>query len=338
MILAVLLFVPLSLGAASFVSVVTGGLRELELTKRDPRLCVLTNAGYVILWGETTEAYVDLLHEETGASVGRGNLLFLHSASEDPLKAALFRKDTGDCVFITSQGDGEVKMVKVNLSPERTTDPKAWPEVQRALGRDAFPLASILGAWAKGAPYDLLKCAEFHNHLCPGVTSGYFIAKFIRKHYPLGKGQSYRFIACPPWCKDDAIQVLLDLTPGKKGLYVMDLSEEQKGALPDPDVAGILVLWEEDKKAGRAVVLKFNWEEAYRASGVRAEKIRPAGGMNNPLFWTSRIKAALGLISYLDEPERFVGVLAEVTIDTAGLGKLSQAGSNPYEVLGYVRK
>jgi len=226
----------------------------------------------------------------------------------------------------------------VNLSPGRTTDPEAWPEIEKVLGPDAFPFASILGAWAKGAPYDLLKAAEFHNHLCPGVTSGYFITKFLQGHYPLNEGQSYKFIACPPWCKDDAIQVLLDLTPGKRSLYVMDLSEEQKKALPDPDVAGILVLWDESAKAGKAVVLEFRWEEAFRVSGVKPEEIRPRGGMQNPLFWTSRVKAALGLIPHLHEPERFVGVLAEMPLDAAGLNRLCQAGSNPYEVLGYVRR
>lgn len=335
-LLLVVLF-PLSLRAGNVALVVRDGLRELGLKKGDPRLGILTNAGYVSLRGGMTEALVDILQNETGASLGKGNLLFVHSSQRDPLKVALFRRDTGDCVFIKDDGKG-LQKVFANLSPERATDPNKWGEIQGAFGRDAFAFASILGAWAKGAPHDLLKAAEFHNHLCPGVTSGYFIARFIQGRFPLGEGQSYRFIACPPWCKDDAIQVLLDLTPGKKGLYVMDLSEEQKEALPDPDVAGILVLWDEGKKAGRAVILEFNWEEAYRVSGVKPEEIRPKGGMGNPLFWTSRIKAALGLIPYSDQPERFVGILGEYEIDAQGLDRLCRAGSNPYDVVGYTKE
>ncbi len=40
------------------------------------------------------------------------------------------------------------------------------------------------------------------------------------------------FIACPNACKDDAIQVLLDVTPGKKTLIVKQLTEDQEKQVP----------------------------------------------------------------------------------------------------------
>ena len=80
-----------------------------------------------------------------------------------------------------------------------------------------FTLASMANVWAKGGPYDFLKSAELHNHICPGLTSGYLMAHYILDHFPLKDGERYTVVACPVWCKEDAFQVVMDCTPGKKG-------------------------------------------------------------------------------------------------------------------------
>lgn len=88
-----------------------------------------------------------------------------------------------------------------------------------------------------------MKCAEFHNHLCAGIASGYMIVRFIMSKYPLRKGESYKWVASPVFCKEDAIQVLLDVTAGKKSLYVEGLTESQKESLKFENTAGVLVVW-----------------------------------------------------------------------------------------------
>jgi len=60
------------------------------------------------------------------------------------------------------------------------------------------------------------------------------MAHFILKHYPLNKDQRYTIIASPVWCKEDALQVVLDCTPGKRGLVVTPLSEAQKKQITVP--------------------------------------------------------------------------------------------------------
>ncbi|MEA2062402.1 MAG: FmdE family protein, partial [Gemmatimonadota bacterium] len=197
---------PGHLEAADMKTLLNGAMESLGEVKGSPGLCVLTDANYVNLNGKSAVGYVDLIQEVTGCSVGRGNLLFFQRKQSHPLIIALLKKDTRDCVVIRHDGR-EAGSVKVNIHPDSVAAPGAWERVSESLGSDAFALVNIGDAWAGGAPYDFLKCAELHNHICPGLCSGYFIAKFIQEKYPLAEGESYSFIACPNWCKDDAVQV-----------------------------------------------------------------------------------------------------------------------------------
>ena len=47
-----------------------------------------------------------------------------------------------------------------------------------------FSLIGLSNVWAKGVPYDFMNAAAFHDHLCPGVTSGYMIIKYVEKKPP----------------------------------------------------------------------------------------------------------------------------------------------------------
>ncbi|MBW1972891.1 MAG: hypothetical protein JRI44_08660 [Deltaproteobacteria bacterium] len=343
-IFSLLIFLSITISGIAFSNNITiaikEGMKTLNIKKSDPNLSVLTNVSYVKLNGKTTEKYVDLIQEITGCSIGKGNLLFFHRPTSYPLKIVLFRKDTKDSVVITYKGnDQDIKMVKINIDGEKATIPKYWKKLEASLGRsDAFSIVTILNAWEKGAPYDFLKCCEFHNHLCPGVTSGYFIVSYILKKYPLKKGEKYIFIACPPWCKDDAIQILLDLTPGKRSLFVKQLSSIQKKDLPE-GIAGILVKWNNKEKKGKGVVFQFNRKKAYEEiGGVKIRDFKPKGGKSNPLFWTTRIKVDWALMPYLNKPEMFISTIKEFNVTYDKLIKLTLAGVNPYNVIGLTSK
>jgi len=224
------------------------------------------------------------------------------------------------------------------MDGDKATTPDGWKRIQEKLGPDAFSLVTIANAWAKGAPYDFLRCCEFHNHLCPGVSTGYQIAQFILERYPLHKGETYAWIACPPWCKDDAVQILLDLTPGKRSLFVKQLTPDQKklipGEKPTDSIAGILVIWHNISNRGKAVALRYSWGKAWQVSGITPEEFKPKGGKSNPVFWASRVKCNCGLMPYLDKPADFVKVVKEVEVSPQMYTKMTVAGVNPYEVIG----
>jgi formylmethanofuran dehydrogenase subunit E-like metal-binding protein len=328
------------LWAADLGGFIQDGMRDLKIEKGSPALLTLTNATYVKINGNTAEGYVDILQDTTGCSIGRGNLLFFHRPITYPLKVVLFKRDTKDAVVITNDGEKTAAM-NLRMDGDEAAAPDGWKRIQERLGPDAFSIVTIANAWAKGAPYDFLRCCEFHNHLCPGVSSGYQIAQFILEKYPLHKGETYAWIACPPWCKDDAIQILLDLTPGKKSLFVKELTADQKKAIsgekPNDNIAGIVVVWSNKANKGKAVALRYNWGKARQVSGVTAEDFKPKGGPNNPVFWSSRVKCDWGLLPYLREPAGFVTAVKEVELSPQMYTKMTSAGVNPYEVIGLIQ-
>jgi formylmethanofuran dehydrogenase subunit E-like metal-binding protein len=290
-ILAVFLIICFSKGlwAADVNGLINEGMHDLQIEKGSPALLALTNATYVKMNGKTTEGYVDIIQHATGCSIGKGNLLFYHRPVTCPLKIVLFKKDTKDAVVITYNGE-KTEKINLNMDGDKATKPDGWRKIQEKIGSlpDTFSMVTITNAWAQGAPYDFLRCCEFHNHLCPGVSSGYQTVQFILEKYPLKKGESYAWIACPPWCKDDAVQILLDLTPGKNSLFVKQLTADQKKAVPgekpNDNIAGILVIWNNKAKKGKAVAFRYDWGKACKVSGVSRKDFKPEGGKRIPSF------------------------------------------------------
>ena len=336
---------------------IENGMEALGVEKGDPNLCVLTDAAYVKKDGNTTEEYIDLIQNKTGCSIGKGSLLMFHRPTDYPLIIAMFKNGTkeNNCYVIAlKEGDAEPKAVLTTVpiitkeerekeweneywaNWETSDEAKGnWTALEDDLGKiglgrsDAFSIATIASMWGLDAPYDFLRCGEWHNHICPGVSAGYMITGYIQQNYPLKKGEKYTWIACPPWCKDDAIQTLLDLTPGKQSTFVKQLSKEQEAELP-ADVAGILVKWNETERNGAGVVLQFNWTEANAVSNINESSYFPPGFTANPIFWTSRLKGDWGLMPYLNQPEKFVKVAKEFDVTAEMLNRLKMAGINPY--------
>jgi len=313
LIVAIALFLVLveNVHAANIREAIRKGLKDLNAKKGDTHLCAMTDATYVRVNGKTSEHYVDLIQEETGCTVGKGNLLFFHRHMNHPLKIAIFRKDTKECVVIGYNGQ-QTQTKKYNISLEACSEPGFWKKVGPPLAPDAFTIATFAHAWALGAPQDFLKCAEFHNHLCAGIASGYMMARFIMSKYPLQKGESYTWVASPVFCKDDAMQILLDVTPGKKSLYVEGLTESQKENLKFENTAGVLAVWNKKESKGNGVVLEFNWEKARRKD---------------------KLQMIFGMLPYLERPDEFVRVVKEFEVTPQMLERLTTAETNPYKWL-----
>jgi len=320
--------------ASEFISpLIEQAMEDLELNKGNPKLCALTDAPYVALNGKSCPEVVDVIQDATGCSVGKRNLLFFQRAKTHPLLVALHREDNGETVVIRHNGDS-AQTLRFNMKGDSVSEPAKFDEIRKKLKGDAFTVVTLLSAHAKGAPYDFLKCCEHHNHYCPGVTSGYFIAHFILDRYPKASGEKYLWFACPPWCKDDAISSMLDLTPGKRNLFVKNMAEGRPMEGPDGRFAGIMVRWDPEAKTGKAAVLQFDWDEVYHLGGVTPDEFNPKGGKSNPAFFTARIRCSWALIPHLNEPERFVSLFKEVDVDASALKRMKQAGEDPYAVIG----
>jgi len=100
------------------------------------------------------------------------------------------------------------------------------------------------------------------------------------------------------------------------------------------NIAGILVIWNNKAKKGKAVAFRYDWGKACKVSGVEKKDFKPKGGKNNPVFWTTRVKCNWGLMTYLDKPGDFVTVVKEVEVSPQMYTKMTSAGVNPYEVIG----
>lgn len=372
--LILLLLIPLiifpTLGAAQEGDWIKGlatqtaeALSALGVKPGSANLCVLTNAPYVKVGNEPAAACLNKITEITGCSRAKGNLLSYHNSVSKPLRVVLFDKGTGDGIVLTLCGAKEagervtdpcspvsatvpskgVEQVKLHLGGDEILEPDAYGKIMAKLGPpDAFSITSILNAWAAGAPPDFLKAAEFHNHYCPGVISGYLISGLVSKKYPLEKGQKYVWIGAPPKCGDDAIQVLLDLTPGKRSCFIKGLTAAQRKAItieePLNNVQGILIVWDNKKNQGKGLVLKYDWGKACKIGGVKFADFRPPKGHKDPRFFTTRLKVNKALISYLDKPSELVSVAKEIRVTPEMYVKMISAGSNPYQVVGLTAK
>ena len=160
-------------------------MEALGLSKNAPGLLVLTNAGFGNQDGRTTEEFPDVVTEVTGCSAGRRTLLCVHTPAAAPLWFAAFGRESRKMVFSSWSG-GRFESELLDAKAGILEDEGAMKAASAGLaGRRFFQVMSISEAWAEGADWELLKCAEFHNHCCGGVTSGYLAGKYIMANLPL---------------------------------------------------------------------------------------------------------------------------------------------------------
>ncbi len=307
--------------AATFEDMVSQAMQTLKVPKSDPDLLVLTDAPYVKVSGTSALQWLDQAQEKTGCTVGKGNLLFFQRTQTYPLRLMLFSKKDGNAV-IFSRINNKWETDALNIGPETISKPDFWNKTKTLkAGRDVSSLASMANVWAKGGPYDFLKSAELHNHICPGLTSGYLMAHYILDHFPLKPGERYTVVASPVWCKEDAFQVVMDCTAGKKGLIVKPLSDDQKKRISVDNPAGMVLVWDAKKKRGRGAALSFSFDPL--------RSLAPKG--------TPKAAMVLAALDYLDQPDRFVSTAAEFDLDEKYYDAIVQAGNNPWEIVGLVK-
>lgn len=293
---------------------------------------IITDVGspaesYVFLDDFYSEFYSrDLLHTK--------NLLTVQNSRNSPLWFAFFNKCSGKCTYIEVSYENKSKIsykVTENINFDKLSKTKksrdAWNEKvnNSVFNGHEFAILTISNAWATGKlDYELMQCLEVHNHFCPGVSSGYVLANWMEENYPLKEGVSYTVFSCPNWCKEDVFVKRWDTTPGKGGIWVSTLTDNETEALGGSP-AGIFVVTDKNAGAMKAVVLGFDFDVVNANSGVKADD--PG--------WVSKYLADLWLMDKENwDTQGLVSVISVKDIDADTLSKMKQADNNPYVVLG----
>lgn len=345
-------------------------MRELRFEKGDLNILALTDAGYIAKIGEyTTEKALDGVMMASGLSRGKGSLVNVHKPHNSPLWFAFFDKKSKDCVYLEAKSDvletyldkektgrgaalrdfmklkdKEIfaRMAKENIDADRLlSNPAAWQNkmVAKVFGGNEFSLITICNLWAMGLPNDFLKVAELHDHICPGLTSGYLIAEYLKKSLPSSDPRrEYTIIAIPPWCKDDALIQILETNVGHKRLYVKHLTKEQMGQLPEyaKNVANVIIRWEKGAEKGEGIVVAFDWDKAFKDTGTSRKDLK---AFDSYRWWYMRLKMDIWMMDYVDKPEALISTIKEFTVGSpAEIDKLKSAGVNPLVELGIMPK
>ena len=295
------------------------GLKKIGSTPGSKTLLVLTNAGIGEMNGQSTLPYLDLIVEETGRTRGSGGLMNVQTPVTEDMWVALYDKATGKLAFIKDVDGPKIQVVDaaydVILTPEK------WAAARSGLlGARMFSVASIALVWAANAPWRLLRASEFHNHICPGLNSGYIMAEYALRNLPLAKGEHYVFVGAPPFCANDAFQSILDATVGKKGTFAMmaDKGLLKKKHGKDFQTGEIVLRVNPKANTCKGVLLAVDDDMVAKDTGVSRKDLSPEGGSANPLFHISRVKRAVKLaetplerkLTYVKASNAFEGDMA----------------------------
>lgn len=340
-------------------------MEKLGFQRGDPSVLALTNAGSAIIDDRfPTSSCLDALTLTSGCSESNQNLIAINSGKWKPLWFAFYYKNTGQCVYaevrsavlasymekwMSASDKSTIQLEFLGLSDDEVfakvsvenieanyllSNPEAWEEKMdnKVFGGNEFSIMTIAACWSRGMPYELLKAAKLHNHICPGLISGILIIEYLDKNLPIEEGDQYYIVlAVPPWCKDDAFQAIYDSTVGKRRMTVMMLSKEQTQQLPE-NVAGIYVRWDKSDDSGQAMVLTFDWDKASEMSEIERSWFKD---FESYKWWYARLKMDIFMLDYLDKPEEFVSSVKEFSISSSSeLMALRTAGTNPYVEIG----
>lgn len=324
------------------------GMDLLNFEAGDENILALTNAGHAIIKGKTTERALSGLSEKSGLSNGDNNLFQVNRPNWKPLWFYFYNKESGMAAYMepdpafyamnaeqraslpADKAFSQVSLMQVNLD-SLLANPNEGNTTfnKKKFGGNEFSLVGISNVWAAGAGYDFMNAAVFHDHLCPGVTSGYMLIKYVEKVMPITNqsAETYIDIGCPNWCKEDAYQMIWDSTPGKNSMFVMALSKEDEEALKakyGTRPAGIIIKWNDGAKKGKGLALGFDFDTISEEVGV-ANWTGPS--------WAPKLVQDIGMMEYIDKPESVITSLKEFEVDEPLLTRLKTAGNNPYNEL-----
>lgn len=239
---------------------------------------VLTNAGYADVNGLGTMAALDGLSLIIPVSRGTNTLSEVHTGSRSPLWFAVFDRHSGYCAYLELNSDGirnlktayeistslPTKIFKT-MSTERidanylfATNPQNFAP---NFGNSAFAIITIANAIAAGAPPYVIRSVEFHDHYCPGVASGIMMGNYAKAFFPPAPGESWFVQGTQPWCKEDALMIMLNATPGKKGYAVTYSTSTDRASWEYPNASSIIYHKNPSDTQWKGIVLSFTFPD-----------------------------------------------------------------------------
>jgi formylmethanofuran dehydrogenase subunit E-like metal-binding protein len=296
-------------------------VKRMGSLQRDKTL-VISNAGFVRIGGADSSSVLDALGKVIGVTQGRGTLFAIHDAPNKPLFFFFYNAALDNSLYIEMQGVSdkersrkladtpfsieafEREFLSLSKNPE-TLEQKVKDKV---FGGNEFRLFMITWLWRKGVSMELRNAILFHDHFCPGVTSGYYIAKYLHNDLPLSKGESYYIIASPVYCKDDALQVILNTTVGKRSMAVIPLSESDAACLSAEakNAAGLYFRYNRKERKGNGIALSFLWDSLKSDVGF------PTG--RKPSL-TDTLRLTQWMIEHEDEYKNYIRVIKEIPLE-----------------------
>lgn len=305
-------------------------MAELGFEKGDTNVLAITNAGYPVIDGQTTDMCMDAVMEISGCTPGKENLANILSAPWKPLWFGFFNKNTGEAVYMEVNADATGFKIQDKDKIDAETvlaNADTWKPGNFS---HMLPIANV---WThENTPSVFMKAVQLHDHLCPGVSSGFLLANYMEGKLPIEDpaNQSYKVIACPNWCKDDYFQIAWDCTPGKSGLFVKSLTGDETNVLTEKyngtRVAGLFIRWDASSKSGDGLVLGFNFKKAENMSST-----------DTLPSWAYRLNEDYVLMDAADSPEEFVSTIKEFSLaNNDELMALQGAGVHPLKVLGVI--
>lgn len=278
-------------------------------------LVAMTNAAFAEVNGLSTAGALDGLALGTGTSRGNNTMVEIHSAHWNSLWFAVYDPSSGACVYLQVEPGALKKATDpTRLEPDQLFGIFELESIgaqyifdhaaefkhkldNKMFGGNAFRIVTIANAISAGAPTAVLRAFEFHDHYCPGVTAGIFMVNYLKKNFPLDHAQSYFVQTIDPWCKDDALMVLLNATPGKRSYAAAYPDRTESVGRTTPGSPASTIIYRQDKytKRWQGIALAFEWAE----TGCQ----RFEDGL------IQRLCDDLWYLDRLNQPEDFVTVL-----------------------------
>jgi formylmethanofuran dehydrogenase subunit E-like metal-binding protein len=295
-------------------------LREAVSWLSAKDLIAMTNAGYAQVYGEITTGALDGLSEMLGVSRGDNSLIEIHSSADKALWFAIYHKRSGYCAYMQvdpealdsgfsgDQSDRQslfsIAVVEQINATHLFNNAEVYAEKfnNSIFGGNEFRIVTIANAVAKGAPTYAVRSFEFHDHFCPGVTSGILMALYIQDFFTLDTGGSYFVQTVQPWCKEDALLSMLNTTPGKKGYAVTYSTDEDIAAWPEWASNASTIIYRQDPDTGHWDGMVLGYE---------------GGDTGCPEYGHSvmdKLCSDLWYLERLDQPENFIKVLKEFSL------------------------
>jgi len=323
----------------------------------------LTNAGYVEIDGYSTQGCMDGLTWRLGVTRGSNTLLEIHSRYDKALWFFIYYKKSGVGVYLEvnpeaipalvnkadKHGFSQIAGNKLRIPASQLFIRTAVDNIKaehlfanaekynekfknKIFGGNEFRIVTIANGVAAGAPAYAIRAFEFHDHYCPGVLSGILMVNYIKEYFPLqSPDDRYFVLTVKPWCKEDALIVLLNTTPGKRNYAVNNSSKEDIAQWKEEAKDATTIIFRQDgatkKWEGRLLGFSFN----------KANEMHKFPDYGSSLL--NKLYSVLWYMDYLDQPELFVSVIKKFELaEGEGPKDWARPGVNALEKLGLIRK